>query len=380
MAAVQDLIDELETAISVSTVGRRAETLRRVTDLFLHCPAAYSEEQVGVFDDVMGLLCAEIETAARASLASVPNAPRGVIRRLAVDDAIEVAGPVLSKSPRLDDATLLAAAQTKSQQHLLAITKRDMIAEAVTNVLLDRGNQTVALSTVQNPGAQLSEQGCLRLVERSRTEHQLAIGVWARRDMPRNHLVKLFAEASEVVRARLEASDPERTDMIRTTVAEVARAMQSQARTHDSDYQRARADVESLHAAGQLDPSRVHEFARQGKFDETAIALSLLCQLPVDIVERAMVQTRGELVLVFAKAIGLDWSTTRAILLLREGGNGLGHDEMQVAMAGFAKLKPETARKAIQFYRLRAQAYEGYEPRLVPAVDAAAVLAQLQGH
>src|SRR5215831_14530375 len=154
MAAPQDLIDELETAISISTIGRRAETLRRVADLFMYSPAVYNAEQIDLFDDVMGRLCSEIETAARATLAErlapVLNAPRGVIRRLAVDDAIEVAGPVLSQSLQIDDATLIEAAKTKSQEHLLAITKRETIAESVTSVLIDRGNQAVALSTVKN--------------------------------------------------------------------------------------------------------------------------------------------------------------------------------------------------------------------------------------
>ena len=366
MTKTQDLIDELEAAISISTIGRRAETLRRVTDLFVYCPSAYNEEQVDLFDDVMGRLCVDMETAARATLAqrlaAVANAPRGVICRLAVDDAIEVAGPVLAKSSRLDDTTLLEAARTKSQAHLLAITKRETIAEAVTNVLIDRGSQTVALNTVKNPGARLSEEGYSKLVERSRTEHQLAIGVWGRRDIPRNHLLRLFAEASETVRLRLEAADPERADVIRAVVTEVATAFQSRARANNSDYQSARAQVEALHAGGQLDVATLHEFARAKKFDETAIGLSLLCQLPIDVIERGMVQNRGELVLVFAKAIGLEWSTTRAILLMRAGKQGMGPNELQAALAGYSKLKTETAQKTIQFYRLRAQARDGFEP------------------
>jgi hypothetical protein len=75
-----------------------------------------------------------------------------------------------------------------------------------------------------------------------------------------------------------------------------------------------------------------------------------------------MVQNRGELVLVFAKSIGLEWSTTRAILMLCGGKSGWGPNELQVALAGYAKLKSETAKKAIQFYRLRAQAKSGQAP------------------
>jgi uncharacterized protein (DUF2336 family) len=372
MAAAKDFIDELEAAISVSTIGRRAETLRRVTDLFMCCHAAYSDAQVDLFDDVMLRLCTEIETAARAALAqrlaAVANAPPGVIRLLAVDDAIEVAGPVLSKSPCLDDETLLEAARTKSQAHLLAITKRETIAEEVTGVLLDRGNQSVALSTVKNPGARLSEEGYSKLVERSRTDHQLAVSVWARRDIPRNHLLRLFGEASEAVRLRLEAADPERADVIRTIVTEVVSDIQTKARAQNPEYQSARAYVESLHATGQLDVGKLHELARAKKFDETTVALSLLCELPVEVIERGMALNHGELVLVFAKSIGLEWSTTRAILQLCGGKSGVGPHELQSALAGYAKLKADTARKTIQFYRLRAQASGEHEPQVDPSI------------
>jgi hypothetical protein len=51
----------------------------------------------------------------------MPDAPPQIVRTLALDDEIAVAEPILSKSERLDDATLIEGAATKSQEHLLAI-------------------------------------------------------------------------------------------------------------------------------------------------------------------------------------------------------------------------------------------------------------------
>ena len=94
------LIDQLEEAIGSKDLARRAEVLRRVTDLFVLKSGSFSEDQIALFDLVMGKLLAHIESTARAQfgsrIARLPDAPRGVVRVLAQDDAILVAGPVLA--------------------------------------------------------------------------------------------------------------------------------------------------------------------------------------------------------------------------------------------------------------------------------------------
>ena len=84
------------------------------------------------------------------------------MRRLAKDDDIAVAGPVLAQSPRLAEADLVDIARTKSQAHLLAISGRAGIGEAVTDVLVRRGDREVVRSVADNQPAQLSEERLLR--------------------------------------------------------------------------------------------------------------------------------------------------------------------------------------------------------------------------
>ena len=73
--------------------------LTRITDLFVGGAPRYSEDQIGVFDDVMVRLMSTIEAKARAKLANrlapIANAPASVVHMLAFDDNIEVARPVL---------------------------------------------------------------------------------------------------------------------------------------------------------------------------------------------------------------------------------------------------------------------------------------------
>ena len=141
------LMSDLDDLIAGKEIGHRADALRRITDLFVSNSGQLSDDQVTLFDDVMGKLVREIDASARAAfstrVASIPDTPPQVVRTLALDDDIEVAEPILVNSERLDDATLVEGARTKSQDHLLAISRRNTLSEAVTDVLVDRGNREV---------------------------------------------------------------------------------------------------------------------------------------------------------------------------------------------------------------------------------------------
>ena len=358
--ARQTLIDELEAVVVHSNISSRADVLRRVTDLFVTGSDCVNSEQLTLFDDVMVRLIKEIESSARAAfgerLATIANAPPKVSCLLALDDSAEVAGPLLAHSDHLDDETLIAGAKTKSQEHLLAISRRKLLSEGVTDVLVERGNQQVVVSTAENSGARFSEFGYSTLVIRSETDDKLALTVWSRPEIPREHLLTLFATASEAVRLKLEAADRGKAALVSDMVKQASDKLQTQARERSSEFGIAQAQVRLLQQSGELTEDRLREFAEASKFDETAVALSLLCDLPVGAVERALVHDHDDQVLVVAKSIGLSWDTTKAILLVQAKTKSRTTWELDQFQANFKKLKPETARTAIQFNRLRERA------------------------
>ena len=274
-----------------------------------------------MFDEVMSRLVAAIDTSARAEfgdlIAKSPKAPIKTTRLLALDDEIKVAGPILSHSQALDEATLIEGAKTKSQDHLYAISLRETIGEAVTDILVERGDTEVVRSTAQNPGAKFSEFGHTTLVTRSREDGELALRIWSRSDIPRQHLLSLFAAASEEVQQQLESADRQKVQLYRYLVAQAKNQIQTQMRENSSSYAQARPHVEALHRSGGLNSEALADFAQAGKFDEVTVALSLLCDLPVGHIERAVVHHRPDHLMVLAKAIGLNWEITRAILQMR---------------------------------------------------------------
>lgn len=356
VASRQSLIDDLEVAITQRDIASRAEILRRVTDLFAAGSANFGSEQTSLFDDVMGRLVNEIDHSARAAfgerIAGLLNTPPKITRELALDDSIDVAGPVLRRSESVDEDTLIAGAKTKGQDHLFAISQRSKLSEGVTDVLVERGDQKVVISTAANAGARFSDFGYTKLVSRSKHDSELALLVWARPEIPREYLLTLFESASEIVQRKFEASDRSRADLVHEMIKQAADQLQTSLRDHSSDFAATMARVEQLHQKGELTEQRLCRFAESGKFDETTAALSLLTDLPVGAIERALVHETGDQLLVLSKSINLSWKTTRAILAVRSGAAG----EFPEYFERFNKLRPETARAAIQFYRLRERA------------------------
>jgi uncharacterized protein (DUF2336 family) len=360
MTATTSLIDELERALAAGSNAQRIAMLARITDLFVEGASRYTAGQINLFDEVIGKLVSAIETKARAKLATrlapMPNAPGGVIRSLAFDDDIEVARPVLSTSERIEEADLVANARTKSQQHLAAIAERRSLSEGITEVLVERGDRQVVHTVARNTGARFSDAGFRMLVKRSTGDDALAMQVGARRDLPRQHFLRLLQEASATVRARLASENPDAADAVQSVLGEVVGSIRSETRKGSRDYAAARDRVEALHRAGRLGESEVHSFARERRFEETAIALSLLCSMEIDVVERALLDPGHEITLIFAKVAGFSSTTAKAILLLKAADRGMSAQDLEQALTSYSRLQVDTARRVFGFYRTRLRA------------------------
>jgi uncharacterized protein (DUF2336 family) len=286
-------------------------------------------------------------------MAKLANAPPKLVRRLAFDDAIAVAAPVLVSSPQLSDADLVENATTKSQDHLYAIAQRLELSDAVTDVLVARGDRRVVRRTVRNDGARFSFAGYRQLVKRAREDNKLAITIGRRADIPRQCFLKLLETASAEVREKLEAVDPQAARAIRDTVAEIAGSMQQAAREASRNHAGAVRDARHLFRAHELSEANVHGPARSQQFEKTAVALSMLGPFPIDLVERALIDKGSEMILILVRAAGCSWTTAKATLTMHSAGRALSQRDLDAAFAAFERLKPATARRVIKFYERR---------------------------
>ena len=303
------LIDELNDAMVRGTVGQRAEIFHRITDLFTRAARDYSDDQIGLFDDVLMRIAATIELSARASLAKrlaqEPRAPQRISRFLASDDAIDVAGPVLEQSQRLDHDTLLETALTKGQRHLLAIARRSSLDEALTDVLVERGDKAVVLSAAGNPGARFSDRGY--------THAHQAVGTRRRtrrlRRAAARHSTPSPGAASRqgLGRGAPEARGGQSVDGAAHQGGGLAGRQHGARPGRRSAAQLRRGGPTDRRAAGGRSTQRKNAaaFAAANQFELTVVALACLCGLPIETVDRAMSDERPDAILIIAKAVGL---------------------------------------------------------------------------
>lgn len=356
MSANLSLIPELEQVVQHGTREKRAETLERITSLFLNGASTYNNEHVDLFDDVFGLLIEEIESKVRAvlstRLAPVSNAPVRVLRTLAKDDDIAVAGPVLQLAPALPEADLVDVAKTKSQAHLQAISARRVLGEAVTDVLVGRGDREVARRVAENRGARISETGFSRLVKRAADDGVLAETVGLRPDIPPPMFLELLSRATDVVHKRLLASaSPELKADLHDVLAKVANEVG--ARVAPRDYSAAQRVVLNLSRSGQLNEAALAAFCNDGKYEETVVGLAALAKVPINVVDRLMGGDRPDPVLILCKAAGLAWPTVKSIFLVRPDGKRTSSQGLDEAFANYNRLSASTAQRVVRFWQVR---------------------------
>jgi uncharacterized protein (DUF2336 family) len=349
-------IPELDALIARGSPEKRVKTLERMTAFFLDGASRFNDDHVRLFDLVFSRLIGEIETKARTKLsrqlAPLGNAPVEAVRRLAQDDDIAVAGPLLKRAEGLSDADLVDIAQSKSQAHLLAISARARIAEPVTDVLLRRGDHEVRHSVAANRGARLSDAGFCILVERAKTDGALAEAVLLRPDIPPRMFHDLLLTATDAVQRRLIASaTPQTPSEARSAPAKVSN--EADAPAAPRDYSRAQRRIEALHQEGKLDEATLVDFAHKSQYGETLAALASLCAVPIEVVDRLMTAQRPDPVLILCKSAGWDWSTAKAIIMVRPAGAQTSSQDLDAIHADFDRLSPSTAQRVMRFWQVR---------------------------
>ena len=338
----KNILSELEHAISTRS-GETASILRQVTDLFLVNAGRYSENQLGIYDDIFAKLVERIETRARAELAQrlapISGAPRNTIRSLALDDDISVARPILTKSTDLDDDTLVQCAKTKGQDHLHAIATRETLSEKVSNQVIKRGGTQVLDTLVRNQGARISGTGFRLLVEKSAGSDLLSEAIGLRKDIPEAQLRQLIMKASKTVVQRLKAADPRHASLIDELF-----------KTSETRKTVAKRPVAKSAA---LTEDEIRALAQDKQIDDVIGAVAQLSGLSIGDVESLIMGRWSGAVACLLKAIGFHLSTLNAIYCMRLSDSQDPDDDLVETKMEFHRISQPTAERVIRFYKVR---------------------------
>jgi uncharacterized protein (DUF2336 family) len=359
MQSMQSMVGVVQNAISSGDDDTRRNALRNVTQLFIEQSEGYSELHVAVFDEVILRLARDMEFKARVELseklADIENAPKKVIKSLATDDDVGVATPVLQRSKRLSETDLIEIAQSKGDGHLLAISQRSELSENITDVLIDRGSQTVVRSVAGNLGARFSEGGFEKLLEKAREDTELQKTLKRRGDIPPEQMAQLVEIAREKVRETLKAELGENASaVIDETVLHVSELTTkgTHAALITDNFDDAIEVVERTASARPLREEDIANWIKEGKIEEVIAAIARMANVPVLMVSKAYHSPHYDPMLFLIRALKFTWGTFK-LILQHKAGRTPPQDMMRSAFDSFQQLSVQTAQRVVRFTAAR---------------------------
>jgi uncharacterized protein (DUF2336 family) len=360
MSVAMSLIPGLDEIVRNGDPQRRAEAARRIADLFLAGAANFRPDHVELFDGVLIGLVPHSELAVRAALAerlsTLDNAPRGLVGQLAREDEISIAGPLLRRSPVIDEKALIEIARMKGQGHLLAMAERPALSPDLTDVIVRRGDREVVRRAAGNAGALFSPAGYSALIRRAGQDGVLTLAVGQRADLSDARLKDLLAGSIDIVRRRLfEVVKPDRQSAIKQAMAEISGGPEQV--ESKRDFAPAQRAILALHGAGELNEAALLGFAKTHKYEESIVALSAMSAVKIATLDKLITGDRYDPILIVGKAIGLEWATVRALILLRLGPSRVpSPTDIEGARVNFVRLMPSTAERVVSFWQTRQSA------------------------
>ncbi len=338
-----------------SSESRRA-LLRELTDHFFGAATRTATEDE-LYGSVLSDLAADMEAAVRRELSARfavrTDAPRALIRRLANDQA-DIASVVLRVSSVLTEDDLLGVVNAHGQDHLRAVSERSTVSEAVSDVIVERGDDETLGFLLRNDGAQLSRSASEAAVERAKVNPALHAATVERSSLPPDLLNEMYF----VVEARLRQQILEQNASMDPALLESAlTAGRTRVATEDgalpADYSECLAYVDELKAANQLTPTMLARFLRSGSRTSFLIALAQLSDVDFHTASQIVERKELDALAVICKAADLDRALflTFAVVIIGSEENAMGKAHSYAKL--YANLQRDAAMRTLRFWRMR---------------------------
>ena len=292
---------------------------RALSQLWSVAAPQFVDEDLGKFDAILIRLVPTTSLDTRVELsdriADAEQAPRALLLVLA-HDAIEVAGPILRRSPALADDDLVDVARRCGAGHMGAIAERPEISIRVSDVLVLRGDDLVRRTVCANPGAHLSDKSFARLSLQAREDESFGIVLVHRADLPELVVRFLRDNGSPTLRRALDERDSGRG--VHDPLARISTSIRATEAgwLEPYDFEAAAAVLQRLgDARHHLDPF-VRRLAQTDNFPEVVQVIAEVSGLPLDLVKHMMVSLDTEPFAKVARAVGLRVETVQEILMI----------------------------------------------------------------
>lgn len=351
LAALRDLVGFAQR----KTQQSRRVIFENINDLFLTAEGRLSDRERTLMVEILGKLLHEMEMQVRralaARLAQMETAPRELLLMLA-NDEVEVARPILRTSRLLSDPDLIEIVKHRSQEHALVVALRAPLSAAVSEALVDSGDEQVIEQLLKNPDAVLSRRALEYLVAESQRVDSFQEPLLSRNDLPPDLAHRMFwwvsAALRKIIMTRFTVDAALLDDCLRESAnAAIAEAARPDRETHADRL------IQGLVEAHALDHRFLVQALRGGKFPAFIAGLAHMAQLNPTVVRRAVFDAGGESLAVICRAIAADRNTFASLFLLSRQGTSPTNapKQLQDALKFFDALTAEQSRTAVRFWR-----------------------------
>jgi uncharacterized protein (DUF2336 family) len=334
-------------AILAGKIARLAPALDAETQDKLH-RMAYEALEILTRDQIT-----RVRQIISEAIQHVAKAPPDMVRRLARDSEIVVAGPILQFSPVLTDADLLEIiGEGPIGGALAAIAKRRDLREDISDALAACDDVDAITALLSNASAQIREETLDRLVEGAANIENWHEPLVERRGLGAMSAIKLARIVAGSLLERLKT----RTDFDESTMAAiteiVARRVEESAPKHKDDDDPLAA-ARAMHKAGTLTEETIAHAMRAGDRDFVIAALSVRSTLMPVTVKRILLNrsAKGSVALAWKAQLSSNFAQelqsrlalvpVSAILAPANGRFPLSEDEMAWQIELFAAMGTE---------------------------------------
>jgi uncharacterized protein (DUF2336 family) len=288
----------------------REEIYLAVASLYRIQGSGLNERERGLMHEILRRLTKDVEMAIRIALAERladdTTAPHDLILLLA-DDNIEVARPLLLRSPLLSDDDMLRLIAECSVSHQETVASRPNIGEAVTDALVNSTVESVLVALVRNATARISTIAYNTLVEKSRSIASLQEPLTQRRDLPPQLATRMCEWVSDALKTYINQNYTIAPQKLNAAFDEAETAVKSEPPAPKTPpAESAQKLIDKLAASGQLKAGFLLRVLHQGQTDLFDLALAKLTNLPVAELRAKFYRGGPRAVALACRGVGID--------------------------------------------------------------------------
>jgi uncharacterized protein (DUF2336 family) len=344
-----NLARDLISLASEKSSTKRVELLRRITDAYLQVDAPVRAAAQYLFDELIVKLVEVISTHDRAQVSShfskSGEVPTVLAHRLATDQDIAVAAPMLQDYAALAETTLIAVAKDGSQQHLRSIASRPLVSRSVSDVVVTRGDQTTVRTLAANQGAQFSSAGMRTLAQKSEHDDVLQSLLVERPDLSLEAIGMLLPIVTPKLAERLSGRSVEIDPVV------IGSHLANWIKQRTDNIARTEALIEAIRDEHlHLDDVLTDEIRRKHLFETVAI-LAAAIGVEAHYGFELLIGGNTEQALLLLRTVDLPWPTVKAFLKLRR--EKTGSEAESGRFEDYQAIDIAAARRVVRFLNLR---------------------------